>query len=148
VERGASHMRRYVLRSAGRQYDRDRFTNYNESKDVRFMEWAAISTAGLSDLLIMRRDVSAKNQRFTFQSYIEVLEDGLLPVLQANSIYQQHGARIHISKLAKSWFEKHGIHVLKCWPPSVQIWIQLSTCGLCSRKSCVSISRHRIMARQ
>lgn len=117
VERGASHMRRFVFRSAGQQYDRGKVTNYNKSKEIRVMVWAAISTAGLSDLLVMRRDLSAKNQGFTSQSYIKVLEDGLLPILQANSIYQQDGARIHTSKLAKSWFEKHGIHVLKYWPP-------------------------------
>ena len=81
------------------------------------MVWAAISTAGLSNLMIMRRDQSAPKQGYTTQSYLQVLEDGLLPILQANSIYQQDGARIHTSRLAKAWFEKNRVHVLKYWPP-------------------------------
>jgi hypothetical protein len=117
MERGASHMRRCVFRSAGQQYDRDKVTNYIKSKEIRVMVWAAISTASLSNLLVMSRDLSTKNQGFTSQSYIKVLEDGLLPILQANSMYQQDGARVRTSKLANSWFEKHGIHVLKYWPP-------------------------------
>jgi hypothetical protein len=65
VERGASHMRKYVFRSAGQQFDRDKVTNYNKSKDIRVMVWAAISTAGLSDLMMVRRDPSAEKQDFT-----------------------------------------------------------------------------------
>lgn len=106
-----------VFRSASQQYDRDKVTTYNKSKDLRVMVWAAISTASLSDLMVIRRDKSAPKQGYTTRSYIKVLEDGLLPILQANSIYQQDGARIHTSKLAIAWFEKHRVHVLKYWPP-------------------------------
>lgn len=51
------------------------------------MVWAAISTAGSSNLMIMRRDQSAPKQGYTTQSHLQVLEDGSLPILQANSIY-------------------------------------------------------------
>jgi hypothetical protein len=37
VERGASHMRRFVFRSAGQRYDRDKVTNYDKSKEIRVM---------------------------------------------------------------------------------------------------------------
>lgn len=97
-------MRRYVLRSSGQQFDKNKVTNYNKSKDTRVMVWAAISPAGLSNLMITGRDQSAPKQGYTTQSYIQVLEDGLLPILQANSIYQQDGARIHTATLAKTWF--------------------------------------------
>jgi hypothetical protein len=50
VERGASHMGKYVFRSAGQQFDRDKVTNYNKSKDMRVIVWAAIPTAESSDL--------------------------------------------------------------------------------------------------
>ena len=81
------------------------------------MVWAAISAAGLSDLMIMRRDKSAKKQGFTTQSYIRVLEDGLLPIFEASDIFQQDGARIHTSRVARAWFERCGIRLLENWPP-------------------------------
>jgi hypothetical protein len=40
-------------------------------------------------------------------------QDGLLPILQADSIYHRDGAQSLTSVLAKSWFEKHDIPVLK-----------------------------------
>lgn len=95
-------MRRYVFRSSGRQFDKNNFTNYNKSKDIRVMVWAAISTAGTSNLMIMRRDQSAPKQGYTTRSYIQVLEDGLLPIFQASSIYQQDGTRIYTARLAKT----------------------------------------------
>jgi hypothetical protein len=61
------------------------------------MVWAAISTAGLSDLMMMRRDVSAEKQRFTTRSYLQVLRDGLLPIILETDVYQQDGSRIRIS---------------------------------------------------
>lgn len=67
--------------------------------------------------MVMSRDQSASKQGYTKQSYLQVLGDGLLPMLQANSIYQQDGAQIHTSRLANSWFENHRVHVLTYWPP-------------------------------
>jgi hypothetical protein len=111
VECGASHMRKYVFRFAGQQFDRDRVTNYNKSKDIRVMVWAAISTAGSSDLMMMRRDPSAEQQGFTTRSYLEVLRDGLLPIILETDIYQQDGARIQTSKAAKAWFKRISIKI-------------------------------------
>lgn len=37
TERGASHMREYVFRSASEQHDRDKVPNYNKRKDIRVM---------------------------------------------------------------------------------------------------------------
>jgi hypothetical protein len=117
VERGASRMRKYVFHSAGQQSDRDKVTNYNKSKDIRVMVWAAVSTAGLSDLMMMRRDPSAKKQGFTTSSYLQVLKDGLLPVILETDMYQQDGARTHTSKAAKAWFKRNSIKLLEDWPP-------------------------------
>jgi hypothetical protein len=83
----ASHMRKYVFHSTGQQFDRDKFTNYNKSKDIRVMVRAAISTAGLSNLEMMRRDPSAENQDFTTRSYLQVLRDGLIPIMLETDIY-------------------------------------------------------------
>jgi hypothetical protein len=75
VERGASHMRRYVFRSSSHRFDKNKVTNYNKSKDIRVMVWAAIFTAGLRNLVIMRCDQSAPKQGYTTQSYLQFLED-------------------------------------------------------------------------
>jgi hypothetical protein len=91
----ASHMRKYVFHSTGQQFDRDKVTNYNKSKDIRVMVRAAISTSGLSDLKMMRRDPSAENQDFTTCSYVQVSRDGLIPIMLETDIYQQDSARIH-----------------------------------------------------
>jgi hypothetical protein len=91
----ASHMRKYVFHSTGQQFDRDKVTNYNKSKDIRVMVRAAISTSGLSDLKMMRRDPSAENQDFTTRSYVQVSRDGLIPIMLETDIYQQDSARIH-----------------------------------------------------
>jgi hypothetical protein len=87
VEREATHVRKYVFHSTGQQFDRDKFTNYNKSKDIRVMVRAAISTAGLSNLEMMRRDPSAENQDFTTRSYLQVLRDGLIPIMLETDIY-------------------------------------------------------------
>jgi hypothetical protein len=117
----ASHMRKYVFHSTGQQFDRDKVTNYNKSKDIRVMVRAAISTSGLSDLKMMRRDPSAENQDFTTCSYVQVSRDGLIPIMLETDIYQQDGARIHTSKAAKAWFKRNSIELLENWPHIARI---------------------------
>jgi hypothetical protein len=117
----ASHMRKYVFHSTGQQFDRDKVTNYNKSKDIRVMVRAAISTSGLSDPKMMRRDPSAENQDFTTCSYVQVSRDGLIPIMLETDIYQQDGARIHTSKAAKAWFKRDSIELLENWPHIARI---------------------------
>jgi hypothetical protein len=121
LEYEASHMRKYVFHSTGQQFDRDKVTNYNKSKDIRVMVRAAISTSGLSDLKMMRRDPSAENQDFTTCSYVQVSRDGLIPIMLETDIYQQDGARIHTSKAAKAWFKRDSIELLENWPHIARI---------------------------
>lgn len=115
VERGASHRRKYVFRSAGQQYDRNKVTTYNKSKDIRVMVWAAIHETGSSDLLIMRRDSAAPRMGYSARSYLTVLRNGLLPIYNQHCIYQQDGAPIHTAKIIKRFFEEHGINWIKDW---------------------------------
>lgn len=98
VERGASHRRKYVFRSTGQQFDRDKVTSYDKSKDIRVMVRAAILDDGMSDLLVLRRDLEAKRQGYSANSHLQVPRDGLLPIYNRNHIYQQDGAPIHTAK--------------------------------------------------
>jgi hypothetical protein len=79
--------------------------------------WAAISTAGLSDLIMIRHDPSAEKQGFTTRSYLSVLRDGLLPIILETDICQQDGARIYTSKAANAWFKRNSTKLLGDWPP-------------------------------
>jgi hypothetical protein len=109
VERGACHMRKYVFRSAGQQYNRDKVTAFNKSKDIRVMVWAAVYNSGYSDLCIIRRDPRAPKKGYTANSYIRILRDGLLPILETDSVLQQDGAGIHRAKAIMKFSKDKGV---------------------------------------
>lgn len=72
------------------------------------MVWAAISMTQKSELIVVDGKLNSKG-------YVEVLNNGLLPIMSPNTIFQQDNAPIHVSLLTKSWFLEHNIEVLK-WP--------------------------------
>lgn len=80
------------------------------------MVWAGVFGNGLTDLLIMRRDPTAKAKGYTAKSYLTILRDGLLPIYEPDMIYQQDGAPIHTAKITKQWFKDHGIVYIIDWP--------------------------------
>lgn len=80
------------------------------------MIWAAIGLDVRTPLIYMTRDSEASNEGFTAKSYIEALEEGLIPIYQAGQVFQQDNARIHTAKVTQEWFERHGIWVID-WPP-------------------------------
>lgn len=53
----------------------------------------------------MRCDKTAPKQGYTTWSYLRILGDDVLPILQARLTYQRDGARIHNSKLVKVCFK-------------------------------------------
>jgi DDE superfamily endonuclease len=81
------------------------------------MVWAAIYNQDLSDLLILRRDRTAKKQGYTAKSYLVILSNGLLPIYEEKQMFQQDGASIHTAKATMRWFEDHGVKLLPNWPP-------------------------------
>ena len=64
----------------------------------------------------MKRDTSPGKRGFTTLSYLNALEEGLIPHYQPGMLFQQDNAKIHTSQRAQTWFESHGIHIIN-WPP-------------------------------
>jgi len=80
------------------------------------MVWAAISREIKTPLIFMLRGEENKNHKYTARSYISALEYGLFLIYQSSQPFQQDNVYIHISKMTKEWYEKHGIWVID-WPP-------------------------------
>jgi hypothetical protein len=64
----------------------------------------------------MERDNEAPRGGYSTNSYIKSLEEGLLPIYEPGTLFQQDNAKIHTSLRMQEWFECHGIWVIK-WPP-------------------------------
>lgn len=75
------------------------------------MVWGMIWKGGRSKLVIMERDPTSARNGYSHRSYLQVLEEGLLPVYEPGKTFLQDNARIHTAKAVKVWFEKHGIWV-------------------------------------
>lgn len=80
-----SNMHEYIFRNDDQQLGKNKDTNYDKSTDVCVVEWAAVSTAGVSNLKTERRDESAP---LHYAELFESPEEGALPMLQANSIHR------------------------------------------------------------
>lgn len=70
------------------------------------------------DLVVITRDPLSKKNRYSANSYIDTLEEGLFPIYDDNSqIFMQNNAPIHRSRKAMNLLQWHGIQVLMDWPP-------------------------------
>ena len=81
------------------------------------MVFALICDQEVSDLIIMRRDMSSKRQGYTASSYIEALQLGLPSIWQPDRILQQDNARVHTAKKTKAFLKQQGIRWIHDWPP-------------------------------
>src|SRR6267154_726975 len=63
----------------------------------------------------MMRDPESGRGGYSANSYIETLEEGLLPIYNGELTFMQDNASIHTAKKVKEWFEEHVIAVLD-WP--------------------------------
>jgi len=76
------------------------------------MIWGAMSSAGVGPLCFLKTNVTAP-------VYQEILEHLMLPFADqlfkdADFIFQQDLAPVHIAKSTKSWLNDHGVGVLDC----------------------------------
>ena len=64
----------------------------------------------------MERDEETRRRGYSSNSYIDSLEQALIPIYEPSHIFQQDNAPIHKSEMVREWFEVHGIWVMD-WPP-------------------------------
>ena len=64
----------------------------------------------------MERDEETRRRGYSSNSYINSLEQALIPIYEPGRIFQQDNAPIHKSETVREWFEVHGIWVMD-WPP-------------------------------
>jgi transposase len=116
VQRRSNSKVQHVFRFVSEAYRDDLVNLVNHGKDISQMIWAGIWIGGRSKLIIMERDENAPRRGYTANSYIDALEEGLLPIYEPGTIFQQDNAPIHSADITKEWFENHGIWVID-WPP-------------------------------
>ena len=63
----------------------------------------------------MERDPSSPRNGYLARSYIDALEQALLPIYKPGRFFQQDNAKIHVVHVTQEWFEEHGIWVID-WP--------------------------------
>jgi hypothetical protein len=79
------------------------------------MVHGTIWKGGRSDLHVMVRDEESDKNGYSSCSYIEALEETLLPHYVPGRFFQQDNAKIHVSGRSKDFLESHGIWVID-WP--------------------------------
>jgi len=117
VEKGSGKQRQWAFGKPAEKWQHDKIETYPKSKQGRIMVWAAIgSSIERSKLIIMDQDMNAQRHGYTATSYINTLEEGLLPIYNGQ-IFQQDNAPIHTAHVTTRWFNDHGIPTLQSWPP-------------------------------
>jgi hypothetical protein len=106
----------WVWRLPGERYNPRMVNITNHGKpNISLMIWGAIWLGGRSELVFLERDFDSRGNGYTTWSYLQALEQALLPVYTPGQFYQQDNAKIHVSNMAKRWFERYGIWVID-WP--------------------------------
>ena len=69
------------------------------------MVFGIIWKGGRSPLVVMQRDPTSRANRYTTNSYIQVLEITLQYAYMLGTFFQQDNAKIHMSLAVKEWFQ-------------------------------------------
>ena len=80
------------------------------------MIWAAIGRSTVrSELIVMRRDEDLPRGGYSAVSYVDTLEEGLVPMYNGE-VFMQDNASIHTSHYARFAMAHWGITLLAGWP--------------------------------
>ncbi len=80
------------------------------------MFWAAFGHGARTDLVAMEGDPESARGGVTARRYVNVLEEHLQSVMNADSIFMHDNAPIHTARLVKNWLEEQAFEVM-IWPP-------------------------------
>ena len=120
IQKGSGHNQEWCFRFAWEKWKRDMITPIGTGRKPAQMVWASIwlderGRPQRSNLVIMERDLDAKNNGYSTKSYIKALTTGLLPHWRRSHVFMQDNARIHTSAAARAWLRDHRITPIN-WP--------------------------------
>ena len=106
VEVGTGKDRQWSFHYPWEKYGHRFIEEKEKAHGLRQMVWGAIwldsrGRPHRSELVIMSRDAEAQKNGYTGRSYIQALEEGLLPFYEPGVRFQQDNAKIHVSTLTK-----------------------------------------------
>jgi hypothetical protein len=61
-------------------------------------------------------DLCAPKKRYTAKSYIQILREGLLPILKIDSIFQRDGTGFHRTGYPMKFIKEKGFRWIQDWP--------------------------------
>jgi len=116
-ERGSGKDRKWVFRTPQQKWDHNMIQEVPKGKDLCQMVWGAFYGDGnQSPLVIMERDPESKRNGYSAISYMETLDEGLVPIYEPGLIFMQDNASIHTAIKVREWLISHGVWTMT-WPP-------------------------------
>ena len=117
VARGTNKRRKWSFDTSEQKWDRDKLQKGPKKKQLRIMVWEGFwefdRSSEWSDLYMLKRDFESKKHDYSFNSYIQILENNLLKMYQSNLIFMQNNVFIHSFHKMQIWFQKMDIQMLK-----------------------------------
>ena len=129
LERGSGKDRKWVFRTPEQKWDHNMIQEVKKGKDLSQMVWGAFYGDGnQSPLVIMERDPETKRNGYSAVSYMDTLDECLVPIHEPGQIFMQDNAPIHTAIRVRDWLTAHGIWTM-VWPHTRPIGILSSTSG-------------------
>jgi hypothetical protein len=116
VEKGKGKKRAWSFGYPAEKWSKARIDEQPKGKQLAAMVWCAIGLSiERSELIIMERDGKALRGGYTAISYIDALEQGLLPIYDGQT-FQQDNASVHTAQITTQFLQQYGIFCIPNWP--------------------------------
>lgn len=121
IQKSSGHNTEWCFRYNDEKWKPRMLTEVSTAVKPAQMVWAAIwlderGCSRRSDLIIMQRDPDAPHGGYSAQSYIQALQQGLLPHWRDSQLFMHDNARIHTARVVVNFMENHHIQPIE-WPP-------------------------------